>query len=172
MAEYNHPKDAGLIVQLGYNYGNGKGGLGSTIEGTKENSFPSSPIFKGTVPGWTEYRNKVLRGSGDIVPGGQDFQFTTVNGETPSMTYAQNNPPNFGNVVIGSRGKPGSPWTPNTSSPRRESTNPRDLPPPPWSPHADAAVANYGSGVGGTRDPEEASAVQERVNQYDIGKWG
>jgi len=168
----DHPKDASQKAALGFNYGNGRGGLGSTHAGTKENSFPSSPLFKGTVPGWQKYRNKVMRGDGDLVNRGQDFQFTTYNGTTPSMSYIENNPPIFDDVSVGSRGKPGSPWTPNTASPRGESTNAADLPKPPVKITEEDAGANYGSGVGGTRDPNESSAVQQRVRQYNMGKWG
>ena len=167
----NHPKNASQKQQLGFNYGNCKGGLGSSIKSTLEESFPSSPLYKDAVPGWTDYRNKVLRGSGDIVPDGQDFQFTTVDGYTPSRTYSENFPPTFEEVPVGSRGKPGSPWTPNTASPRGESTKPQALPMPPVKITAEDAADNYGTGAGGTKDPLRSSARQLRVNQYNIGKW-
>ncbi len=168
----DHPKDASQKSELGFNYGNGNGGLGSSNSSTAKSSFPSSPIFKNEVPGWREYRSKVLRGTGDIVSQGQDFQFVTVGGYTPSRTYIENNPPTFEDVKCGSRGKPGSPWTPNTASPRGKTTNPKDLPSPPVKITADDAVDNYGSGPGGTEDPLRASARQLRANQYNIGKWG
>ena len=167
----DHPKDQSQKPALGFNYGNGRGGLGSSITEATESSFPSSPLFKDQVPGWSEYYNRVMRGDGDIVASGQDFQFTTADGATPSMTYIENNPPTFAEVTAGSRGKPGSPWTPNTASPRGESTNAFDLPKPPVKLTAEDAVANYGTGPGGTRDPQEASAVQVAVKSYTMGKW-
>lgn len=160
-------------VILGFNYGNGQGGLGSSNSktGLPEHGFPSSPVLKGQIPGWIEYKSKVMRGTGDIVNSGQDFQFTTFNGSVPSRTFVENNPPIFEEVKTGDGGLPASAWTPNTASPSRESTNPQDLPNPPISPTAEDALAGYGVGVGGTRDPAASSAVQEIVSSYVPGKW-
>ena len=165
------PQDAGMHPIPGYNYGNGNIGLGSSDTASTQSSFPSSPLFKGEVVGWEQYKNKVLRGRGDIVPGGQDFQFTTPDGRTPSRTFSQNNPPSFQSVVRGPGGAPGSPWTPNTASPDG-TTNYSDLPNPPYSPTAVDAVDNYGVGQGGTFSPADSSETQVTLSDYLLGSWG
>ena len=159
---------------LGFNYGNGNGGLGSHDNSTYENSFPSSPVLKGDIPGWPAYHDKVLRGRGDIVKGGQNFDIT-ADGKVPSRTFSENNPPDFAGVPVGKGGKPGSPWTPNTSSPegsaQNTSTNYTDLPKPPYSPTEIDAVNNYGVGQGGTFSPAAGSAIQETLSDYLLGSW-
>ena len=165
------PEDAGQQATPGFNYGNGTNNLGSANTETTQNSFPSSPVLKGDLPGWNAYFNKVMRGRGDIVPDGQDFQFTTAQGKTPSRTYSQNNPPDFKEIPRGRGGAPGSPWTPNTASPDG-TTNYVGLPVPPRKIKKEDAVDNYGVGEGGTLSPSEGSTIQETLSSYLLGSWG
>lgn len=157
-------------VALGYNYGNGKLGLGSSSPSTRRNAFPASPIFKNEIPDWLDYHDKVLRGNSDIVPGGQNFQFTTPDGKTPSRTFSENNPPNIEDVESGPGGLPGSPWTPNVASPDG-TTNYSNIPAPPYSPTVAQATDNYGVGLGGTANPIATSATQTKIYDYTLGKW-
>jgi len=108
---------------------------------------------------------------------------------TPSMTFADNQPPSFAALNTGNTGIGGTPagaWIPNVASPDDESTNYADLPDSPYVPDASDANDGYGVGEGGTLSPDTASKIQKdgdtpssptsttdttNASHYTLGEW-
>lgn len=161
----------------GFNYGRkvvpGNGmQKGSSNEAILKESFPGSPVFAGTIPLYSEYHDKVLRGTSDINSEGINFDFTVVGDDggsasVVSRTFAENGPPDYGDVETGGGGLPSSPWTPNTSSPiaaGMPSTNYADIPPVPAEDAITETDANNnpGIGLGGLLSPEDSSITTQQ----------
>lgn len=132
-------------------------GLGSSDSTTMKTMFPASPIFDGSMT-----RDSVeLDGEASLIVG------TVNDGGAWFGTFDRDFPgaPDISSVVSGPGGLPGSPYTPNPSSPGPGSVNPADLPAPPanWPPQPGSG---YGSGNGHLDNP---STTSDLVSAQTIG---
>ena len=138
-------------------------GLGSSSTETIKASFPASPMYDGSLTNAiiTEMGQTLLL-DGVVNDGGHTW------GEV-SRDYS--GAPNYGDVETGGGGLPGSPWTPNPVSPGPGSMNPTDQADPPegWG---QTPNSQWGTGVGSSLEPSEASAAQSatKLGDYVMGK--
>jgi hypothetical protein len=132
---------------------------GTSNSGNLKKAFPSSPIHAGEISDAERlnfYQEEVMDKEGLTANGVSNF----------SMNYKDS--PSLEDVETGGGGLPGSPFTPNVTSPGVGSTSAATQPAFDGEIKSVEFISNFGTGLGGTVSPQKTA---KNIGNLKIGEY-